>query len=111
MVHSRTFTMLLALFALLVGFATASGQTPSLADFDLKPSVSLQPRVDALDAQLRKSGVQQLLAEANRPATFGDACATPAFAGMTPPARRYCFDPRTRGRSAATTASSGSRRA
>lgn len=97
MAHPRTFTMLLALSALLVGAATASAQAPSLADFDLKPSASLQPRVDALDAQLRKSGVQQLLAEANRPATFGEACATPAFAGMTPPAQRYCFDPQDTG--------------
>ena len=52
MAHPRTFTMLLALAALLVSAATASAQAPSLADFDLKPSASLQPRVDALDAQL-----------------------------------------------------------
>jgi hypothetical protein len=57
-----------------------------------RTTLGLQPRVDALAAQQRKTGVQQLLAEANRTATFAGACTAPAFAGMTPPAQRYCFD-------------------
>ncbi|MGZ6673557.1 MAG: hypothetical protein ACXVFM_14515 [Solirubrobacteraceae bacterium] len=82
MAHPRTFCMLLALaasVALYAGAATASAAPPSLDDFNLqRTTLGLQPRVDALAAQLRKAGVQQLLAEANRTATFAGACTTPA---------------------------------
>jgi hypothetical protein len=49
--------------------------------------------VDQLDAELHKSGVQNLLDNANRTATFGSACTTDPFGSMPAPANRYCFDP------------------
>lgn len=66
-------------------------------DFELKASLSspdgnLQAMVNQLDAELHKSGVQNLLDNANRNATFGSACTTDPFGSMTPPANRYCFD-------------------
>lgn len=65
----------------------------NLADFELVASGgSLQPMVDQLDAELHKSGVQKLLDNANRTATFGAACTTNPFGSMPAPANRYCLD-------------------
>jgi hypothetical protein len=80
----------------LLGLAAApaaGAQAPSLDDFRLREtSVDLQARVDALDKELRKSGVQQLLAEANRTAVPNGACKDTAFEDIPSGSRWFCFD-------------------
>lgn len=71
----------------------AAADGVNLDDFELAATGgSLQPMVDQLDAELHKSGVQNLLDQANRTATFGSACTTDPFGSMPAPANRYCWD-------------------
>ncbi|HET6339681.1 MAG TPA: hypothetical protein VFG30_41005 [Polyangiales bacterium] len=83
---------------------TVPATPPKLSDFQLVPSKSNSSaddpapdsffdRVAKLDKRLPKLGVQKILGQANRPATFGDKCDSPAFKGMEPPAQRICFHP------------------
>ncbi|WP_084628316.1 hypothetical protein [Amycolatopsis nigrescens] len=76
---------------------------PEKSDFQLNPSKynsfaasppanSFPGRVAKLDKELPKLGVQNLLEQGSRTATFGDKCSSAAFKDMTPPAQRYCFD-------------------
>jgi hypothetical protein len=91
---ARTLTPLLAGFALcLVAASPAGAQAPSLGDFKLrKTGINLRKRVNALDRQLRKSGVQQLLAEAKRPAVHNGPCKAAAFNDIPAGSQWYCFD-------------------
>ena len=78
MAHQRTFTLPLALAALLVSAATAAAQSPKLGDFDLEhTNLNLQPRVDALDGQ----------------STRAAACSTACHVRRMPPARAIAPEP------------------
>jgi hypothetical protein len=69
--------------------AAATGDPPVLFDFTLrKAGDDLPGRVDRLDGQLPKLGVQAILAQANRPATPGCRPDMPET-----PVRSYCFNP------------------
>jgi hypothetical protein len=79
-----------------VGLLTseAGAQAPTREDFKLRQTtLDLPARVNALDARLAKSGVQRLLAAANRPAVENGPCKDDAFAGIPPGSRWFCFDP------------------
>ncbi len=73
--------------------AEAGAQAPSLGDFKLRPTgVDLQSRVDALEGQLVKSDVADVLADANRPAVENGPCRQAAFPGIPAGSRWFCFD-------------------
>jgi hypothetical protein len=87
---------ILTVAAVLLAWAAgpAAAQAPSLEDFALrKSSVDLQARVDALDKRLAKSGVQRLLAEANRDAVHNGPCKAGAFDDIPAGSRWFCFEP------------------
>jgi hypothetical protein len=84
----------LALLVALSMAAPASAQAPDAADFVLRPgATNLPPRVDELGRHLTPAGVDEVLAQANRPATPHGACSEPAFGAMPDRSRWYCFDP------------------
>jgi hypothetical protein len=84
---------LLAL-TLAVSASPASAQKPDFTDFALsKTTVDLQGRVDELDKRLQKSGVQRLLAEANREAVHNGPCRAGAFDDIPAGSQWYCFQP------------------
>jgi hypothetical protein len=86
--------VLLAIGLLTSTAAQAGAQAPTRGDFKLRQTaLDLQARVDALDARLSKSGVQRLLAEANRTAVANGGCKAAAFPGIPPGSRWFCFDP------------------
>lgn len=73
------------------GDVVAAGDPPILFDFSLEPTGGdLQDRVDQLDAELPKLGVQNILAEANREAIPGCQPANPPMDER--PIRSYCFN-------------------
>jgi hypothetical protein len=88
--HVRT--ILAALAMLWLAATPARAQAPKPADFELRPSASLQGRVDALAGKLRTSGVDSVLGEANRTATANGACRAQAFPGIPAGSRWFCFD-------------------
>ena len=70
----------------------AAGDPPLLGDFSLESvGGDLPARVNRLDAELPKLGVQNILAQANRKATPGCKPAHPTM--PEPPIRSYCFNP------------------
>lgn len=72
----------------------AASQTPDFKDFALsKTTLDLQGRVNALDKRLSKSGVQRLLAEANRDAVHNGSCKAGAFDDIPAGSQWYCFEP------------------
>jgi hypothetical protein len=76
-----------------VAAAPASAQAPRLDDFKLRPGATgLPERVEALGTRLNRSGIQQLLAEANRPAKANGACKRSAFDAIPAGSRWFCFD-------------------
>ncbi|MEV0086691.1 hypothetical protein [Saccharopolyspora sp. NPDC050642] len=74
--------------------AAAPADAPNLNDFVLNnTSGDLQSRVDKLDAQLPKLGVQNILDQANRQGSTGSACTSPALDTMKEPTlRKFCFN-------------------
>jgi hypothetical protein len=73
--------------------AEAGAQAPSLGDFKLRQTeVDLQSRVNALEGQLLKSDVGEVLARANRPAVENGPCRQDAFPGIPAGSRWFCFD-------------------
>jgi hypothetical protein len=73
--------------------APAGAQAPSLGDFKLRATtVDLQSRVNALGTRLLRSGVQPLLAEANRTAVESGPCKDDAFGDIPAGSRWFCFD-------------------
>ena len=81
------------MLAALPATAPASAQAPSLADFKLRQTeLDLQARVNALDRRLITSGVEPLLAEANRTAVANGRCMDDAFSDIPPGSRWFCFD-------------------
>jgi hypothetical protein len=71
----------------------AGAQAPSLGDFKLRQTeVDLQARVNALGTRLLRSGVQPLLAEANRTAVENGACKDDAFDDIPAGSRWFCFN-------------------
>ncbi|MGP4020991.1 hypothetical protein [Saccharopolyspora sp. 5N708] len=74
--------------------SAAPADAPNLADFVLNnTSGDLQSRVDQLDGQLPKLGVQNILEQANRQGSTGAACTSPALDTMRGPAlRKFCFN-------------------
>jgi hypothetical protein len=101
MSHSQTIfrgRAALAIAVLAAAFAAAAGpaaaQAPDSRDFALrKTNLDLQSRVNALDKLLDKSGVQQLLAKANRDAAHNGACKAGAFDDIPAGSQWYCFEP------------------
>jgi hypothetical protein len=88
----RILTLAAVLFAWAAG--PASAQAPSPEDFALRKSTAdLQQRVDALDRRLAKSGVQRLLAEANRDAVHNGPCTAGAFDDIPAGSQWFCFEP------------------
>jgi hypothetical protein len=88
----------LAIVLLACGLAAeaspAAAQSPDPLDFALtRSSVDFQGRVNALDERLQKSGVQRLLAEANRDAVHNGPCKAGAFDGIPAGSQWYCFEP------------------
>ncbi len=84
---------LLAL-TLAVSASPAIAQKPDFNDFALsKTTLDLQGRVDELDKRLQKSGVQRLLAEANREAVHNGPCQAGAFDDIPAGSQWYCFQP------------------
>jgi hypothetical protein len=80
--------------ALLATAAPGAAQAPAPGDFALRKSnADLQARVDALDARLAKSGVQRLLAEANRNAVHNGPCKAGAFDDIPAGSQWFCFEP------------------
>lgn len=93
----RTRTALAAAIAVVatgsIAAAPAAAQAPDTGDFVLrKTNVGLTKRVAALDKYLDKSGVQQLLAEANRPTKHNGRCHRRAFGKAMPAGSQwFCF--------------------
>lgn len=90
----RTVLALVVAALTLVTAPLAAARPPSLGDFKLRPTnLNLQARVSALDKHLHKSGVQRLLAEANRGAHRDGGCRAKAFPQRFPPTGQWwCFD-------------------
>lgn len=75
--------------------AAAAPAAPALSDFQLMPAgTDLPSRVAALDAQLPKLGVQNILAQANRTDAPKSAdCTSPALSTNTKHVvRKFCFN-------------------
>lgn len=86
--------VLTVMFAAAAAAAPAVGQAPNTSDFVLRKStLDLQARVNALDERLQKSGVQRLLAEANRDAVHNGACKAGTFDDIPAGSQWYCFEP------------------
>src|SRR5262249_30743983 len=85
-------TILAAIALGLLAAAPAQAQAPKPSDFELRPSASLQGRVDALAGRLPAAGVDSVLAKANRIATANGSCRSNAFPGIPSGSRWFCFD-------------------
>ncbi|MEV6104007.1 hypothetical protein AB0M28_04710 [Streptomyces sp. NPDC051940] len=73
---------------------TSPGGAAAPGDFTLSPGAlndTTTARVARLDAVLPKSGVQNLLTDANRTITTGTACTRNPFVGAPAPALKYCL--------------------
>ena len=86
--------LFLAVGAALVVAAPARAQAPKLDDFKLRPGATdLPPKAEALGARLPRTGVEQVLGDANRPATENGPCNATAFPNPPAGTRWFCFDP------------------
>jgi hypothetical protein len=93
LVSRRGYTATAILLVALAVAAPAAAAPPKLGDFVLRESTAnLQARVDALDKPLAKSGVQDLLAAANRTAKAGGPCKSNVFSDIPAGSSWYCFD-------------------
>jgi hypothetical protein len=86
--------LLLAVFLALLISAPAGAQAPRPGDFQLRPGATdLPPKAEALGARLQRSGVDQVLGDANRPATENGPCNATTFPDPPAGTRWFCLDP------------------